>query len=244
MMRLDVWLVEAGKAASRSRAQHLIRSGKVSVNGEICIKPALPVESSLNIEVEESPDDRWVSRGALKLLHAMEVFQPKIAGKTCIDIGASTGGFTQVLLENDAELVYAVDVGSGQLHPEIAKHFSVIALENINARYLEETFLPNTFDVVVVDVSFISLLLVLPSVFALVKPEAQLIALIKPQFEVGREGVGKNGIVTLESLQQKAVEKIRDWVSKQSGWQVQGVIPSPVRGSDGNQEYLLYARKS
>ncbi len=190
----------------------------------------------------EDPAAGYVSRAALKLLAALEAFPLEVEGRVCVDIGASTGGFTQVLLERGAACVHAVDVGHGQLADVLRQDPRVVCLEGLNARNLTEAHIPEPPDVVVSDVSFISLTIALPPVLVLARPGAQLRALVKPQFEAGPEHVGKGGIVRDERVHRVVIERIRAWLESE-GWQVDGIIPSPITGSDGNREYLLAAGK-
>ncbi len=190
----------------------------------------------------EDPAAGYVSRAALKLLAALEAFPLEVEGRVCVDIGASTGGFTQVLLEHGAARVHAVDVGHGQLADSLRNDPRVICLEGHNARNLTAAHIPEPPDIIVSDVSFISLTLALPPVLALAKSGAQLRALVKPQFEAGPEHVGKGGIVRDERVHRQVLERIRTWLETE-GWQVTGTIPSPITGSDGNREYLLAAEK-
>ncbi len=190
----------------------------------------------------EDPAAGYVSRAALKLLAALEAFPLEVEGRVCVDIGASTGGFTQVLLEHGAARVHAVDVGHGQLADSLRNDPRVVCLEGLNARNLTEAHIPEPPDIIVSDVSFISLQLALPPVLVLARPGARLRALVKPQFEAGPEHVGKGGIVRDERVHRQVLERIRTWLETE-GWQVTGIIPSPITGSDGNREYLLAAEK-
>ncbi len=190
----------------------------------------------------EDPAAGYVSRAALKLLAALEAFPLEVKGRVCVDIGASTGGFTQVLLEHGAARVHAVDVGHGQLADSLRNDPRVICLEGLNARNLTEAHIPEPPDIIVSDVSFISLTIALPPVLALARPSAQLRALVKPQFEAGPEHVGKGGIVRDERVHREVLERIRTWLETE-GWEVTGIIPSPITGSDGNREYLLAASR-
>ena len=190
----------------------------------------------------EDPAAGYVSRAALKLLAALEAFPLDVEGRVCVDIGASTGGFTQVLLERGAARVHAIDVGHGQLADLLRDDPRVVCLEGLNARHLTAAHLPEPPDIIVSDVSFISLTLALPPVLALARPGAQLRALVKPQFEAGPEHVGKGGIVRDERVHRQVLERIRAWLESE-GWEVAGIIPSPVTGSDGNREFLLAASR-
>lgn len=240
-MRLDKALLERGLVQSRSRAQELIRDGFVEVDGRISTKASAPVgaQSSLNI-IENS--NTWVSRAALKLVHGLEVFQLYSARGVVLDVGASTGGFTEVMLAHGAERVYALDVGHGQLHASLRNDPRVINMEGTNAKDLAPNALV-PLDYIVSDVSFISLRKALPKPLSFAKPGAYLIALIKPQFEVGRANVGKGGIVKDAHAREAAREDVRRFLESE-GWAVFGEAESPIKGSDGNIEYLIGARKT
>lgn len=241
-MRADLVLVERHLAQSRQKAKELIETGAVSVDGVRLKKSSQTISRQAEITID-SPLQGWVSRGALKLLGGLEAF-PHISldGKICVDIGASTGGFTQVLLANKAAHIYAIDVGHGQLSEKIAKNPHVTSVEKCNARFLTTADVPEPFDIIVCDVSFISLTLALPPAMALAKQGAQMLALIKPQFEVGRAGLDKGGIVKDEVLRAHAVSTIHSFIEAQ-GWQVRGTTTSPIKGPDGNIEYLIAAEK-
>jgi 23S rRNA (cytidine1920-2'-O)/16S rRNA (cytidine1409-2'-O)-methyltransferase len=185
----------------------------------------------------------WVSRGGVKLAHALEHFGIDPAGRICLDVGASTGGFTEVLLAKGAAKVYAVDVGHGQLDWKLREDERVVVLERTNARHLTREHVPDPIDLVVCDASFIGLRTVLPAPLALTKPAAALVALIKPQFEAGPEKVGKGGIVRDESVRAEVCETISTWLAAQPDWHVLGIAPSPIEGADGNKEFLIAARK-
>ncbi len=230
-----------GLSATRARAADAIRRGTVHVAGERITKPGQRVPVDADIRMED-PAAGYVSRAALKLLAALEAFPLQVDGRVSVDIGASTGGFTQVLLERGAARVHAVDVGHGQLAEVLRQDPRVVCLEGLNARNLTEAHIPEPPDVIVSDVSFISLTIALPPVLALARPGAQLRALVKPQFEAGPEHVGKGGIVRDERAHREVLERIRKWLESE-GWQVDGIIPSPITGSDGNREYLLAAGK-
>jgi 23S rRNA (cytidine1920-2'-O)/16S rRNA (cytidine1409-2'-O)-methyltransferase len=239
--RLDVLLVERGLAESRTKAQALILAGEVVVGDQRVDKPGhlVPVESELRLKGEVLP---YVSRGGLKLKGAIDHFHLDVKGAVCADIGASTGGFTDCLLQEGAVRVHAIDVGYAQLHQKLRADPRVLSRERVNARYLTEQELPEPLDVVVVDVSFISLEQVLPPVLPRLRPGGLLVALVKPQFEVGRENVGKGGVVRDPVARQGAIDRIRDFVVK-AGFDVLGTIDSPVPGPAGNVEALLAARK-
>jgi 23S rRNA (cytidine1920-2'-O)/16S rRNA (cytidine1409-2'-O)-methyltransferase len=240
-MRLDQTLVARGLAPSRARAQDLIRRGFVRVSGVICNKPAFDVGHDAVVDVlREAPS--FVSRGAEKLAAALDEFGFDPAGRVALDVGASTGGFTEVLLQRGAQKVYAVDVGTAQLHPRLREDDRVIALESCDARSLSRAIIPEAVGAIVVDVSFISVTKVLGTVLPLAAADAWLVVLVKPQFEVGQARVGGGGIVRDEQARLSAVRGVRDWLSKVEGWQIVGEMISPIVGGSGNVEYLIGAR--
>ena len=241
--RLDLTLVSRKLAKTRSRAHDLIRRGEVRVEGEIVKKPGTIVGDGEMIEVAAGAG-RYVSRGALKLIAALDHFALSPRGRVALDIGASTGGFTEVLLERGATKVYAVDVGHGQLAPALRDDPRVTVLERCNARKLTSDQISEPAGAVTVDVSFISLTLVLPYVLTLAAPGALLVALVKPQFEAGREAVGKGGIVKDPANRARAVTRVRDCIVGQPGWSIIGEVPSPITGQDGNEEWLMAARRT
>jgi 23S rRNA (cytidine1920-2'-O)/16S rRNA (cytidine1409-2'-O)-methyltransferase len=238
-MRLDLALVARGLAPSRARARDLINRGAVRVGGLPASKPAALIAADASIEVDAC-DAGYVSRGAAKLMAALGAFGFDPSGRACLDIGASTGGFTEVLLERGAARVYAVDVGTGQLHPRLAADPRVVSLERTDARRLEAGLVPEQVTGIVADVSFISLTLALPAALRLAASGCWLAVLVKPQFEAGRDSVGKGGIVRDEAAREAAVMRVRSFIER-CGWRIAGVIPSPVAGGDGNIEYLLGA---
>jgi 23S rRNA (cytidine1920-2'-O)/16S rRNA (cytidine1409-2'-O)-methyltransferase len=238
--RLDRLLVEAGLAPSRARAADLVRRGQVSVGGRPQAKPGALVAADAELAV--SPEAcAYVSRGALKLEAGLNAFGFDPEGAVALDIGASTGGFTEVLIARGAARVYAVDVGRGQLHAKLGINAKVVALEGTDARALDRKLVGEEVTAIVADVSFISLTLALPAALSLAAPGAWLVALVKPQFEAGRAAVGKGGIVRSESDRQKAVEKVRAFIQN-AGWTVVGVTASPILGGSGNEEFLIGAR--
>lgn len=239
--RLDEALVARGLVQSRSRARDAILRGTILVNGVPARKPSQGVFKNDQLRVEDAAK-HYVSRAAVKLLHALRHFQISVAGRHALDIGASTGGFTQVLLEENAAHVTAIDVGHGQMVEEIAAHRRVTSIEGLNARDLSREQVADNINLIVTDVSFISLKLALPAALDLMPIEAELIALVKPQFEVGKEFVGRGGMVTDEAQHERICDEISAFLEAQ-GWSVQGIIPSPVDGGDGNKEYLLAAKK-
>jgi 23S rRNA (cytidine1920-2'-O)/16S rRNA (cytidine1409-2'-O)-methyltransferase len=240
--RLDKMLVARGLAETRSRARDLILRGEVRVAGDIETRPAAHVLEGKVIEVAAGAAAN-VSRGAVKLAAALDTFAFNPAGRTALDVGASTGGFTQVLLARGAVRVYAVDVGRGQLHERVRTDARVVALEATDARDLDRAHVPEPVAAVVADVSFISLRKALPAALALAAPGAWLVALIKPQFELGPASVGKGGIVRDAVARREAVARVTDWIRQDAGWRIAGVIVSPLRGGSGNEEYLLGAMR-
>ncbi len=271
--RLDQLLVERGLVETRSKAQALIMAGKVLMGTERMTKPGQPVpeDAELSVEGKEHP---WVSRGGMKLAKALTHFEIDPAGMVAVDVGASTGGFTDVLLHHDAAKIYAVDVGHGQLDWKLRNDERVVVLEKTNARYLTAEQIPDPIDLIVCDASFISLKTVLPAVMGLAtSPNArplrsteacersckhgakhqksasrgktiQLIALIKPQFEAGKDQVGKGGVVRDPAVHEAVCESIRLWLTEEIGWQVVGITDSPITGPKGNVEFLVYATRA
>ena len=242
-MRLDLALVERGLVATRARAQAAIKAGQVRLRGQVASKPSDTVVAGEQIEFD-APGRAYVSRGALKLIHALDVFEVDPADEICLDLGASTGGFTQVLLERGAASVIAVDVGHGQLAPEVARDARVRSVEGLNARDLTRELVPEPFSFIVADLSFIGLQKALPPALALADQGAVLVALIKPQFEAGPANVGKGGIVRDTVVHERVCGDISSWLSDQMKWQVLGVTSSPIEGGDGNREFLIAARKT
>jgi 23S rRNA (cytidine1920-2'-O)/16S rRNA (cytidine1409-2'-O)-methyltransferase len=243
-LRLDQLLVDRGAFPSRARAQGAIRAGLVRVGGVRVEKPSASFAEDCTIEIDGDVHD-YVSRGALKLERALRTYEIDPAGKTCLDLGASPGGFTEVLLRGGAAKIFAVDVGSGQLHPRIFGDPRVVNLEKTHAQDLTAALIPDPIDVIVCDVSFISLKKALPFAMALAAPAARLVALIKPQFEVGRSRLGKGGIVKDGYANTYGVcEDISAWLAEQPGWRPLGFMDSPIDGGDGNKEFLIGAIKS
>jgi 23S rRNA (cytidine1920-2'-O)/16S rRNA (cytidine1409-2'-O)-methyltransferase len=238
-IRLDRLLVDRGIVESRERGQALILAGQVLVNGLKRDKAGalVPEDADIRVTGEQLP---YVSRGGLKLEAALREFAVDVAGKTALDVGASTGGFTDCLLQHGCRKVFSVDVGYGQMAWKLRQDQRVVAIERTNIRQIDPTIVSEPVDIVVIDVSFISLDKVLPSIMRFLNPASELITLIKPQFEVGRDKVGKGGIVRDEAAREEAVARVRAFVQEQ-GFDVKGVIPSPITGQDGNVEYLLYA---
>jgi 23S rRNA (cytidine1920-2'-O)/16S rRNA (cytidine1409-2'-O)-methyltransferase len=240
--RLDLTLVDRGLVESRAKAQALVMAGKVFSGERKLDKPGQPVAEDQPLEVRGEPHP-WVSRGGLKLEKGLAAFDIDPGGWTCLDVGASTGGFTDVLLTKGADKVYAVDVGHGQLAWKLRNDPRVVVLERTNARYLDRQAVPEPIDLVVCDASFIGLETVLPAALALVRPGGRLIALIKPQFEVGKARVGKGGVVRDPALHQEVCDRIAAWLTDHQGWDVLGVTESPITGPEGNVEFLIAARK-
>lgn len=238
--RLDQALVGRGLARSRSHAADLVRRGFVSVDGRIATKPGETVRQGSDIKLADRAPD-FVGRGAEKLVAGLDAFGFSCDGRVAIDVGASTGGFTEVLLRRGARRVFSVDVGQGQLDASLRADLRVVQLEKTDARALDGTLIPEAVDAIVADVSFISLRKALPAALALAGPGSWLVALVKPQFEVGREGIGKGGVVRSAELQDRAVEGIVDWLRGEMGWRIAGVVPSPIMGGDGNREFLIGA---
>ena len=239
--RLDVLLVERGLVETRAKAQALILAGAVFSGERKLDKAGTAYAEDTPLEVK-SRDHPWVSRGGIKLAHALDHFAIDVEGFVALDIGASTGGFTDVVLQNGAARVYAVDVGHGQLAWKLRQDPRVLVLERVNARYLTAAQVPEPPDIVVCDASFIGLETVLPAALGLAKAQAQLVALIKPQFEVGPERVGKGGVVRDPALHREVCERIAAWLTGR-GWEMVGIVESPIRGPEGNIEFLAYARR-
>jgi 23S rRNA (cytidine1920-2'-O)/16S rRNA (cytidine1409-2'-O)-methyltransferase len=229
-------------AESRARAQALILAGRVYSGERRLDKPGMALDSASHLSVRGSEHD-YVSRGALKLAAGLDALAIDLAGLTAIDVGASTGGFTEVLLRRGVARVYAVDVGYGQLDARLRSDPRVRVLERTNARYLTAAEVPEPVDLVVCDASFIPLHLVLPAALSLTKPAAALVALIKPQFEVGKGRVGKGGVVRDPALHTDVCEAVRGWIAGLPGWRVTGLVESPITGPAGNREFLIGAKK-
>lgn len=240
-VRADQLLAERGLAESRARAQALILAGLVFSGDRRIDKAGQPLAADAPLLVK-GRDHPWVSRGGVKLDHALSAFGWDVAGALAVDVGASTGGFTDVLLTRGAARVYAVDVGHGQLAWKLRADDRVIILERINARHLSHAEIPQPPDLVVCDASFIALAKVLPAALALARPGARLAALIKPQFEAGRDEVGKGGIVRDPAVHARVCADARRWL-EETGWAVIGLVPSPITGPDGNIEFLIGAEK-
>ncbi len=240
--RLDRLLVDRGLADSRSRARALVVAGCVYSDARRLDKPGQPTRVDAPIQVK-GRDHPWVSRGGLKLAGGLDRFAIDPAGCVCLDVGASTGGFTDVLLSRGARRVYAVDVGHRQLARKLRTDRRVVVLERVNARHLTAEQVPEPVDLIVCDASFIGLRTLLPAPLALAAPDARLVALVKPQFEVGRGRVGKGGVVRDPLLHAEVCGAVRDWVNAQPEWAVDGIVDSPLAGPDGNREFLLAGRR-
>lgn len=240
-IRLDQLVFDLGLAESRERAKTTVMSGLVFVNGQRADKPGMQVSPDVNVEVKGTALP-YVSRGGLKLEKALKVFPIDVNGKVCIDCGASTGGFTDVLLKNGAAKVYSVDVGYGQLAWSLRNDERVVNMERTNIRYISSEQIPEPLDICVMDLSFISVKLVLPAVCALLKDDAQLVCLIKPQFEAGREEVGKKGVVRDKAVHLSVIESVLSFAPT-VGMTVMGLDFSPIKGPEGNREYLCYMKK-
>ena len=241
-IRVDVALVERGLVESRTKAQALIMAGVV-YSGETKISKAgqqIKDDTALDVRGKDHP---WVSRGGLKLEKGLKEFSVDVNGAVVIDVGSSTGGFSDVALTNGAAKIYAVDVGRGQLAWKLRNDERVVVMEKTNARYLTDEEIPESVDLVVCDASFISLKTVLPAALSFVKSGGALIALIKPQFEVGRDNVGKGGVVRDPDLHAAVCEDIRLWLDAMPNWRAIGVTESPIKGPEGNVEFLIYGRK-
>jgi 23S rRNA (cytidine1920-2'-O)/16S rRNA (cytidine1409-2'-O)-methyltransferase len=241
--RADQLLVEQGLAESRAKAQALILAGLVSCGERRVDKPGeqLAADAALALLGRDHP---WVSRGGVKLACALDHFRIAVEGDIALDIGASTGGFTEVLLSRGARRVYAVDVGHGQLAWKLRQDPRAVVLERLNARYLTRANIPEPVDLITCDASFIGLAVVLPASLALATERGQLVALVKPQFEAGRAQVGKGGVVRDPQIHREVCERAAAWVAAQPGWSVVGIVESPILGPEGNREFLLYARRN
>ena len=240
--RADILLVEQGLVESRARAQVEILAGQVFVGKDPVRKASqrLDENSELRMKARALP---WVSRAALKLTHALDHFDLGLEGRCILDLGASTGGFSEVALKSGAAYVFAVDVGHGQLHASLKDQDRLTSMEGVNARNLMKSDFDRPVDVIVSDLSFISLRLALPPALEICEPGGILIALIKPQYEAGKDRVGRGGIVKDPSVHKEIVSDIEAWINGKKPWHVLGVTPSPITGSDGNQEFLIAAEK-
>ncbi|HIZ54964.1 MAG TPA: TlyA family RNA methyltransferase [Firmicutes bacterium] len=241
-LRLDVAMVERGLCESRERAKALIMAGEVFVDGDRCDKAGAAVRPESEIDVR-GKRLRYVSRGGLKLEKAIDLYGLDLSGCVCMDVGASTGGFTDCMLQNGAEKVYAIDVGYGQFAWSLRMNPKVVNLERTNFRYLTQEQVPELIDFASVDVSFISLTIILPVLYRFLKENGQAVILVKPQFEAGKGKVGKKGVVREESIHCEVVQKILSFCGE-IGFSVSGIDFSPIKGPEGNIEYLFYIRKS
>lgn len=240
--RLDKLLIQRQLVSSRTRAEQLITTTGVKVNGKLITKigKKFPVDAHIELIAEEIP---WVSRGALKLLEAMNFWQLSAENLICLDIGASTGGFTEVLLTKNCKKVYAVDVGKDQLHPKIESNEQVVNLQKTHVRELTNNLIPEHVDACVIDVSFISLSKIFPFIHPFIKQGGWIIALVKPQFEVGKENVGKGGIVKNKTLYPAVIEQVKQ-TAAENNLLFHDLIDSPILGGDGNKEFLMLLHKA
>jgi 23S rRNA (cytidine1920-2'-O)/16S rRNA (cytidine1409-2'-O)-methyltransferase len=240
--RLDVRLVNEGLAASRERARALILAGRVRVAGEVVSKAGASVPERTAVEIIE-PDFPWVGRGGVKLAHALEAFGIDVAGREALDIGASTGGFTDVLLQRGARRVVALDVGHGQLDWRLREDPRVVVVERRNARQLEPAWLPAPVGIVTIDVSFISLRLIMPALPPVLAPAADIVALVKPQFEAGRQEVGNGGLVTDPAVHDAVLARVTESAAS-CGLARVAMTPSPITGAAGNREFLMHLTRA
>ncbi|OQW96965.1 MAG: TlyA family rRNA (cytidine-2'-O)-methyltransferase [Verrucomicrobia bacterium A1] len=240
-VRLDQRVVELGLVESREKAQRLIRAGGVTVDGRAETKPSHEVAPEAVVALQER--ERFVSRGGEKLEEAFRIFGLEVSGRVCLDVGASTGGFTDCLLQHGAAKVFAVDVGRGQIHWKLRSDPRVVVMDELNARYLTPAMFPERPDFAVADVAFISLTKILPAVTGVLADRAELVTLIKPQFEAGREQVGRGGVVKDPRVHEEVIERIRSFGVREVGLSWRGVCPSPVKGPAGNTEFLAYWKK-
>ena len=240
--RLDQYVSRLGLAESREKAKRLIMAGKVRVNGQLIDKAAHACKGDEHVEVEQPP--RFVSRGGEKLQGAIDSFGLNPAGCVCLDVGASTGGFTDCLLQHGATHVFAIDVGKGQLHLKLREDDRVTVHEGLNARYLQPDDIGQAVDLVTIDVSFISLQLILPAVVPLMKSGAHLLSLIKPQFEAGRDDVGKGGVVRDPAVHDAVIDRVQRFGTVEMELEWLDVAPSPIKGPAGNTEFLAYWRRA
>jgi len=241
--RLDKVIKQRRLVRSRSRAQRMIEAGRVKVDGRVITRPGHPIDSEAEIEIlriEILGFERYVSRGGEKIEAALERFQVDPKGQVCLDIGASTGGFTDCLLQHGAKKVYAIDVGHDQMHAKIRRDPRVIAREGINARYLEPQDIGEPIDLVVVDVSFISLKLILPPLTDILTRNGEIVALVKPQFEVGKERLPDDGVIKNAADREAVLADIRSFIESETPWIVAGAMKSPVKGDKGNVEFLVH----
>ena len=239
-IRLDQLLVSKKLVSSKSKAQSMIMAGQVKVNDKVITKSGNSFREDCSIIINKLHPP-WVSRGALKLLKAIEAFRIEISNKVCLDIGSSTGGFTQVLLKNKAKKIFAIDVGTNQLHEKLQKEKKIISIENFNAKYLNNSIISEKIDLLVCDVSFISLKKVIFPSLKLLSNKAEIIALIKPQFETQKVNLRK-GVVKNSSIHKEICKDISQWFTSKCEAKVMDIIPSPITGPKGNVEFLIYSR--
>lgn len=237
-MRLDTYLAERGMAQSRTRASELIKKGFVYINGRTATKPSAEVLDADTVKLE-STEREYVSRAAKKLEHAKSIFKLEFSGLRAVDLGASTGGFCQILLEGGVSELYAIDIGHAQLHESIARDERVHVLEGVNARYIDQTTVGGKADIVTADLSFISQTLVFEAISRVLKNNGVYVGLIKPQFEAGREKLGKNGIIKDKKVHADVIERVIA-EANEHGLVCMGLTPSPIYGGDGNREFLAY----
>ncbi len=240
-VRIDKALAEAGLVQSRSRARDLILNGKVSVDGQAVVKADFKIHLD-QLNAVEIDDHGWVSRAALKLVHALDYFAIDPTGKNCMDLGASTGGFVEVLLSRDAKSVTAIDVGQYQLAEKVKQDPRVSNYENLNVKDLQGSDVRGPFDIITSDLSFISLKKALPAALTFAGKDTLFIGLIKPQFEVGKGRLAKGGLVLDEELHQEVCLDLQQWLEAQTGWSVVGLTDSPIKGGDGNKEFLIVGK--
>ena len=238
-MRLDLFLVDKAYTESRQKAQRLIKNGCVSIDGKVITKPSDDIDEKIehSVDITETENERYVSRGGLKLEGALDAFKLSPNGLVCADIGASTGGFTDCLLQKGAKKVFAFDSGSDQLHSKLKNDERVVSKEGFNARYITPADIGEAVDLVVMDVSFISQTLIIPAIVRLLKTNGVFVTLIKPQFEAGRSALGKNGIVKRKEDRLAAVKRVVD-CAFDNGLSIKGLVKSPIKGGDGNEEFL------
>jgi len=239
--RLDKVIKQRRLIRSRSRAQRMIEAGRVKVDGRIVDRPGHPIDPEAEIEILAF--ESYVSRGGEKLGAALDRFRIDPRGKVCLDVGASTGGFTDCLLQRKAAKVYAIDVGHDQLHPSLRRDPRVVVREGLNARYLEPEDIGEPADLAVIDVSFISLKLILPALIDIVDERAEIVVLVKPQFEVGAEKLPSDGVVKNEADRDAVLQDLRTFIDRETPWRVVDEMPSPIAGEKGNVEYLLHLRQ-
>ncbi len=241
-MRLDLYIVECGYAASRTDSKRFISAGSVTVNGKTVTKASYQIDPQIHSVSVDTSSKKYVSRGGLKLECALDKFDLDVRGRMALDVGASSGGFTDCLLKNGVEHVIAVDSGTGQLSSDLVGDERITSIENYNARYMSPEDLPYVPDLVVMDVSFISAKLIMPAIYSCLSENSDFVLLVKPQFEVGRGGVGKNGIVKDDRLRREALDSVIE-SAKAIGFSYIAYVKSPIEGGDGNVEFLVHFRK-